>query len=234
MKTCLIRQPAGLGDILFSLKIAYRMKDKGYNIVWPVIKEFNWITNYIDGINFCSLDDDFKNKDSYNCRETTIIGEDVIIPLQDADQYFPNMSVMLAKYAFVGLSHQGWQDHIKIKRNANKEQELIGLLKLDAAADYTFINSTFGSPPDSVECMHMKNLKLNTPTIHMKNIPNFSVFDWLGVMEMCKTIHTTDTCTIYLIETLSKDQQLHMYSRFNPSNFFHVQDFLKKKWNFVH
>lgn len=234
MKTCLIRQPAGLGDILFTLKIAYRMKDKGYDIVWPVIKEFKWLSDYIEGINFCTLDEEFKHKDKYNCKYTTIVDRDIIIPLQDADQHFPCMSVMLAKYAFVGLSCEGWQDYIKINRNANKEQRLLSSLKLDSNTKYTLVNNTFGSPPDSVVCMHMKNLKFDTPTIYMKNIPDFSVFDWIGVMEKCETIHTTDTCTIYLLETLSKESKLYMYSRFSPSNFFHVRDFLKKEWNFVY
>lgn len=233
MKTCTIRQPAGLGDILFTLKIAYRLKERGYSIVWPVIKEFGWLGNYIKGIDFCSLDSDFKNKDKYNCTETTINGDDVIVPLQDADRMFPKMSVMLAKYEFVGLPYEGWQDFIKIERNYEKEQELIELVDIKPNQEYTFVNNTFGSPPYSVECMHMSNLSFNTPVIQMRNIPGFSVFDWLGVIEKCRTVHTTDTCTIYLIETLPVEQQLYMYSRFNPSNFYHVQDFLKKKWNFV-
>ena len=34
-KTCLIRCPAGLGDILFVQKIGRKLIDKGYEVYWP-------------------------------------------------------------------------------------------------------------------------------------------------------------------------------------------------------
>lgn len=233
MKTCVIRQPAGLGDILFALKIAYKLKEKGYNIVWPVINEFAWINEYIEGINFCSLDSDFICKDKFSMTESIINNDELFVPLQDADRYFPNESVMIAKYLFVGLDYNNWQDYIKVKRNADKEQKLRDHIGMQDNIEYTLINNTFGSPPDSVECIHMRNINASGPIIRMHNIPGFSVFDWMGVMERCNIIHTTDTCTIYLIETLKRKQELYMYSRFNPSNFFHVHKFLKKQWNFM-
>ena len=45
-KICLIRQPAGLGDILFCQKIADKIKNK-YNIkvLWPVIDGYSFLKN---------------------------------------------------------------------------------------------------------------------------------------------------------------------------------------------
>ena len=40
MKNCLINQPAGLGDILWTQKIAWHFYDKGYQIHWPVNKVY--------------------------------------------------------------------------------------------------------------------------------------------------------------------------------------------------
>ena len=65
MKICLIRQPAGLGDILFCQKIAKRIIEK-YNldIIWPVIPQFEWISQYLssDRITFVSTESDFTKK----------------------------------------------------------------------------------------------------------------------------------------------------------------------------
>ena len=58
MKTALIYQPCGLGDILFLQKAAYFMKEAGYEVWWPVVHEFKWLSDYIPDFNFVSWDDD--------------------------------------------------------------------------------------------------------------------------------------------------------------------------------
>ena len=53
MKTCLIIQPAGLGDIFFCQKIAtHYSKNLGFKVIWPVYEHFLYIKDYIknDGI----------------------------------------------------------------------------------------------------------------------------------------------------------------------------------------
>jgi hypothetical protein len=44
-KICLIRQPAGIGDIFFTQKIAKDLISKGYEVWWPVIQQFEFIKN---------------------------------------------------------------------------------------------------------------------------------------------------------------------------------------------
>ena len=58
-KICLIRQPAGIGDIFFLQKIAKHYLSLGYEILWPVISQFSYIKNYIkvDGITFVDEND---------------------------------------------------------------------------------------------------------------------------------------------------------------------------------
>ena len=46
-KICLIRQPAGIGDIFFTQKIAMDYISKGYTVIWPVIEQFEFIKDYI-------------------------------------------------------------------------------------------------------------------------------------------------------------------------------------------
>ena len=35
-KICLVKQPAGLGDILFCKKLVKPFIEKGYEVIWPV------------------------------------------------------------------------------------------------------------------------------------------------------------------------------------------------------
>ena len=46
-KICLINQPAGIGDIFYSLGIARHYQKLGYEITWPVVKEILWLREYI-------------------------------------------------------------------------------------------------------------------------------------------------------------------------------------------
>ena len=66
-KICLIRQPAGIGDIFFLQKIAKHYISEGYEILWPVISEFNYIKDYIkvNGITFVNEQDSFPYKNVY-------------------------------------------------------------------------------------------------------------------------------------------------------------------------
>ena len=57
MKPCLIKQPAGIGDIFFCQKIARYMAYHGYQIIWPISPDIIWIRDYIKGILFCSTED---------------------------------------------------------------------------------------------------------------------------------------------------------------------------------
>ena len=66
-KICLIRQPAGIGDIFFTQKIAKDLISKGYEVWWPVIQQFEFIKNYIkvDGLKFVTENENFPHKNIY-------------------------------------------------------------------------------------------------------------------------------------------------------------------------
>ena len=66
-KICLIRQPAGIGDIFFTQKIAKDLISKGYEVWWPVIQQFEFIKDYIkvDGLKFVTENENFPHKNIY-------------------------------------------------------------------------------------------------------------------------------------------------------------------------
>ena len=66
-KICLIRQPAGIGDIFFTQKIAKDYISRGYTVIWPVISQFEFIKDYIkvNNLMFVNENSDFPHKNIY-------------------------------------------------------------------------------------------------------------------------------------------------------------------------
>lgn len=218
----LIKQPAGIGDIFFCQKIANKLRELSYEVVWPVIPEFLWIKDYIEGIDFCLVD---------TVDESEF---DTILPLHQADQRYRNMSVMEAKYALVNLRWDNWSDHFNFKRNKNKEDKLFyDVLKLQDNSEYAFKNFYFASPPHTQICEAAKRASVgDLQEICMSNMPEFTLIDWCKVIQNAKEIHTVETSLNYIIEKIKTTDKLHMYSKWNPPSYYHVKKLFKKPWTY--
>ena len=228
MKKCLIRQPAGLGDILFCQKISTKLIQDGYEVWWPVDNEYQWLSDYIKDINFCSIDDDFPFKSIYNSREYKNTSDNVFLPLQSADTYYPGMCMMDAKYKSIGLEYSDWSDYLKFNRHKNREDELFKLL--DLPDNFTLVNRFFTSPPQA--CKHINIEKLDN-VVEVRHIPGFTLFDWCKVFEKAAEIHTVDTSILFILETLDITDKLFCYSRFDTPNFNNVSHLFSKLWHYV-
>ena len=111
-KICIIKQPAGLGDILFTSKIRKIFTGHGFHVINPVISEYKWIGEYLDG-DFPILDKDFKYFEVYNdfneLSPKTIKcegGDVLIIPLNTADMVYS--PIMSAKYKLLNVDYNDW------------------------------------------------------------------------------------------------------------------------------
>jgi hypothetical protein len=218
----LIKQPAGIGDIFFCQKIAHKLRQQNYDVVWPVIPEFLWIKDYIKDIEFC------------NINEVLHYNYDAILPLHDADKLFPGISVMEAKYKLVDLRYDDWCKYFDFKHNYHKEEQLFyDVLKLADDTPYVLKNFYFASPPQTQICEAAKNANCNNMReICMTNLPDFTLLDWCKVISKAKTIHTVETSINYIIEKVDSTKDLHMYSKWKPSSFFHIKNLFKKPWRY--
>lgn len=238
VKKIIIRQPAGIGDIFFTQKIAYVLHET-YNvdIIWPVIPEFIWIKNYIDipFIKFISWDEDFEGKDILLNNDVPYIftlQDYLIVPLQRADWNYPGISVMDAKYKLVDLDFEDWSDYFKFDRNTEKENQLYyDVLGLTDKSEYVFINKQFGSPPDTQICKYI-SLDKFSHYIEMRYIDGFTLFDWCKVIENAKEIHTVETSINYIIDKINPKGKLEMYSKHTPPNYSQVKHLFKSNWNY--
>jgi hypothetical protein len=237
-KYCLIRQPAGLGDIFFCQKIAHKVIEK-YNckVIWPVLKQYKYIKDYLaipQGLEFYSNTDHFPYSNIFNTisnvKQTTNF---IYIPLQDADSLYPDFGLMEAKYKMVNLCFNDWQNYFDFDRFKDREEKIWNHFNLKDEEKYNIINSKYGSLPNTLEIC---NIKINNDyrIITLDSLGFDNIFDWCKVLENAEEIHTVNTSWCYLIEKLNTKAKLFMYMRGNQSNFEHyTKGVFKKNWTYI-
>ena len=238
MKKIIIRQPAGIGDIFFTQKIAYILHETyKVDIIWPVISPFIWVKDYIKTsfIEFVNWDDNFEGKEILINNDVSNIfslNDYLVIPLQRADWNYPNLSVMDSKYELVGLKYEGREHYFSFERNLEKENKLYyDVLKLTDESNYTLINRQFASPPDTQVCPHIDISKFSN-YIEMSYVEGYNLLDWCKVIENAKEIHTVETSLNYIIDKLNLDIPLNMYSKHTPPSYNQVQHLFKSNWKY--
>tara|TARA_R100001163_G_scaffold64975_1_gene60595 strand:- start:545 stop:1405 length:861 start_codon:yes stop_codon:yes gene_type:complete len=253
MKNFIIKQGGGIGDILFSLRIA-KLIYKKYkaDIIWPIVPSLLWIKDYIKTpyIKWESYADypwinDVKENQPFKMNEDT-----VLVPLSEAsnshDGKYTGSPIMEAKYLAFGLTYNNWQDDIIVYRNKEKEDELFyNVLGLKDNDEYTYIHRQYGTPSVNpnlpVGIMKSKfmpdELFANKKIVEGHLIPEFTVFDWLKVIEKAKDIHVVSTCLFYILEAVDKKlPEIKIYNRDDNLNLFQLhflKNTLRQKWKFI-
>lgn len=231
-KICLIRQPAGIGDIFFTQKIAKEYISKGYSVIWPVISEFEFIKDYIkiDNLHFINENSDFTHKNIYQegySRPISINENDVYLPIQHFDRHFDG-SVMHAKYKLLGMDFGDWIEYFTFVRNEEREQKLIDHFDVNEK-EFVFVNRMFGSPPNSKPCPNMGNYE---NSIEMSYLGWDNLFDWIGLLLKAKHIYTVETSLLYIINKLGL-KNVTVYSRHDPPSFHQVEHMFDEDLNYI-
>ena len=213
-KIGLIYQPCGLGDILFLQKVAYDMKDKGYEVYWPIVNELMWLTDYIPDFNFVSWDDGdpeisgpplpdtvkFPFKEQYHPKKATEITDELYF----FQGFLDGDPIMAGKYNQIGLDWRDWRDYIKFNRNKEKEDRLYyDVLGLKDDDEYVLVNKTFATKP---HLMFYENIP-DSPTyygctvVEMGVMPEYSMFDWFKVFANARDIQMIESAPNYFLES---------------------------------
>lgn len=233
---CLIRQPAGLGDIFFCQKIGEYYKNQGYRVIWPVSKVFSYVDQYLKNFEYPCVEENFPYKDIFLDTEHTkeiIKGNDFLfIPLHGHN--LRDQSVMRSKYLLNALSFHDWDKYFNFERNYSRENILYyKLLRLEDNEPYTLLNNMFDTPPN----VQIKPIPLekysSSKIIRMELIPQITLFDWCKVIENATNILTVDTAINYIIDKLQlKATNLQLYSRYTPTNYSQIKGIFKTKWKY--
>lgn len=210
MKTCLIKQPAGIGDVFYLQKFAKIIQSAGYEIIWPLQEEILWIRDYIKDINFVSIDSRFLGKDLFNSGQFSLEGEGFLYLSPDGFQ-LPGRRIMESKYLLIGHDDSDWYEYFNFSRNIEKEEELYyNVLGLKDDSEYVFFNKYANTK--NIRYDGLDDLTFNLPTIELEIKEGFTLFDWCKVFENATEIHTVHTSLNYVIDKLDiKSKKYYMY-----------------------
>jgi len=213
MKRVLIDQPGFMGDIIFVMAIAQKYADDGYIVEFPVFGEHIKISiqKYFPTIKILPTGE-CPAYHKYHGDRIIDDGEYLYLPLYASG--FISHQHMKYKYEMLGFNYNMWRN-IKISRDYDAEKKLFNALELKEGDKYNLINeyhqSTFIKIPIFVDNGY-KN-------IYMNKIENYSIFDWIGVMEKAQSIHTIGTALIFIIDALiTMPNDLHIYRRLDKGH----------------
>jgi hypothetical protein len=215
-QTCIFKQFSGLGDILYCQKIRVHYETNlNYNVIWPVIPEYSWISDYIEG----------------NYPPPGDYGGDIVLDLQNANNQFKNSKIMAAKYELAGIDREDWADYFTFKRKPDKEDDLFyNVLGLKDDEEYYLVSNNYGTPPEYKK--YDINLGDDKKVINLDFVDGFTLFDWSKVFENAVEIHTIDSSVNYIMEKLKlkAEGRLYIYSR-RGTDYSQINYLFKQAWN---
>jgi len=254
MKTCLINQPAGIGDIMYTIQIGRFFAAKGYRVIWPVIKQYHWLSRYIDcdnEIKFVAEDEDFPMKDLYLsshkeicCRRGTLY-----IPLKKStlSSLGSRYPLMLSKYAMVGLTSRSkrWHTAFNINRDHICEKRVEEYYDLLPQQDFIFCNTLIGSPDghmiplqdmrDTITSIKAKSNDLRI--LENEFVNDTTIFDFIGILASASELHLPNSALAWIAEYLAvknmsrDDQRRFCYPRDRGNPINDNWKYLKGCWN---
>jgi len=225
-KYCIIKQPIGIGDVFYLQKFAHIIKNCGYEILWPLRDDVIWIKDYVDGINFCKLSDNFLGKEYFNSGHPFIETDDFIFISPDGFQ-LQGKRIMESKYLMIDESDHDWYDYFKFTRNLEKEDDLYyNILGLKDDSEYVFLNNMASVDVRTSDVLD--DLKFESPTVNLQIIDGYTLFDWCKVFENALEIHTVHTGINYILDKLNlKAEKYYMYQGLHHSDVQYIP-FTKK------
>jgi hypothetical protein len=221
MKPCLIKQPAGIGDVFFCQKIARLMMMKGYDVVWPLKPDIQWIQKYIKDIWFPMTTDDFPMKDIYEHGAGAVVEEQAaFISMATADMTHNDGKIMSSKYSMLGLDYSDWKDWFKFDRDFAKEDDLYyNVLGLKDDSEFVFINNLYN---EGRNCELMRPENYNLPVVELQYIDGYTLFDWCKVFEKAKSVYTINTSLNYIIDVLDTSYENYVVVAHNEKNMTEI------------
>lgn len=214
MKTCLIYQPVGLGDILWIQKIVDVIIADEYQIYYPVEDVyFDMVSKYIkkDNLHWVRTSDNFPLKEYFGDSNVHQTETELYLPISFADRYFPNCSVMISKYYFVDISISDYRNYFELNRDSKREEKLIETYNL--YKDFILVNKSFGTNPKKREFNISTNKNIHVMNIDQDKQNGFCLFDWIGAIEKALEIHTVETSFCYLVDKYARTENLYMYEK---------------------
>lgn len=218
--TLLVRQPFGIGDILFVSPIVRKLD---YNIIWPVESHYLWIKEYVKQDNI-----EFVDASSFSSFDSEI----EVVNFLDAERILRNLGnqidCMTAKYVYANHDIEDWKK-LYWERNLKKEYSLMESLGIKEGDSYNLINLNFAEP----RLGYKINFTINNEfkNIYMDYREGYTLLDWGKVIENSREFHTVSTSTFYMVEFLKGTPTLHLYPRYGLDvNLDPIRPIISERW----
>lgn len=247
-KVCVIKQPAGIGDIFFCQKIAQSVREETEykKVIWPVASTYSYLKDYMiaEDVEFVDETQEFSFKDVYNLNSLYMVQTDeyLFVPLQTSDYvqktcrcHNNHLAHGHMKYDFCNVDYSDWKDYFNFKRNDERENSLIEKVGVDITKPYNLINNNCGTYPNygKREDLVPDNDYQN---VYMDFYEGVNLFDWVKIFENAKEIHTVETSIYYILEKLNLED-VYIYAKPTPQNrandFSYMKDHCNKNWKYI-
>lgn len=231
----LIKQPSGLGDIIFIQKIVHTLSKEFDRIVFPVLSTHYWITTRLiwpDNVTFEPVDrgveyykfkfgtNSMVPKKHQNLFNSLAINNMVEIgdgwsylPLHDAvwafaktPQQVREVKTMLCKYNLCDISFLGWEDYFMPIRDEKLEREVCGML-VPPGRSYRFVNNIFYD--NYTVSSFVPEFK---DGIDLSVIDGYSMLDWWSLIDDAYEVHTVITSLLLMLYKMQK-KNVFIYPR---------------------
>lgn len=214
-----IIQSRGLGDIVIALPIAHHYHRNGWEIHWPICREFlphfehtvpwvNWHTVTTDpGSFFLEQPRDILNRigiDQELCLYQALTNQDF-----HTAAWFQYTKFDQYKYIRAGVNFlEKWQLAQCITRNREREQELYHKI---VRQDRYCVMHLEGS--DHRAEFDRSVIPRDWQQIEITGRETLSIFDWITVLERAEAIVCVDSVFSNLVDQLSIDSDLYLIPR---------------------
>ncbi len=214
MKPCIIKQPAGVGDVFFLQKIAHMYRHSGHEIIWPLRDNIFWISEYISDITWYKLSEWMMDSRSqiFNHAGFDDNEDFVYIDCSTADRTFNTdpTRIMSAKFGLVGFDHKDWGNYFKFNRKKDKEDELYyDVLGLKDNSEYSYVNDIVHT--DIRKTGRLSNIDYEYPVVDNRIVEGFTLFDWSKVLMNAKEIHTIPTAVCFIVDVIDTKAKVFYY-----------------------
>lgn len=230
--TIILNQFCGCGDILFCISLARDFIKEGYKVIWPLESIYAPLAKHFPDI---VMIDKFLVNIDYTRKYEYEYNGCKVIPLRFTDSLckVPYTQCMASKFLYFGKNWEDWNKDYKIVRDIENEKRLYyEVLGLKDGEEYNLISNQFGKGG------HLKNTLINVENglknVQVEFIPNFTLIDWMMVMENATEIHSISSSNIYLYENMElKAKSVNLYLRFPIERNHDNYSYLLKKHNYI-
>lgn len=225
--TVIFNQFAGLGDILFLVPMARALQAEGRRVIWPVIPEYLAIQKHFPDIEFV---DKSIWKLPYDERRIVDLPEGRLLPYRFAIEILGRTmkDCMRSKMELFGHDYRIWRNLYwqRDKQSENKLKELV-----NAIGEYIVVNRGYGlDAAFQINPVLPEGIRI----IEMSIMPEFTLLDWLGVIEGAKEVHMSNSSLNYVLEIANLPIPIHIYKRglWGETAFEHTR-YLWENKNFI-